>query len=109
METNRDAQHRLPGMTGMTRRVLAISAIGWMLAALMSLYAGSARAASRVVLRPPPRVVVRVPAVRPQQQLSFWGVTTNVQQYRDDLQPAPPPGPRKHSRRRGMKSANRKQ
>lgn len=73
----------------MMTRASAISTIGWMLAALLPFYAESAPAASRIVVRPPPRVIVRLPAVRPQQQLSFWGVETNLQQYRDERQPAP--------------------
>jgi hypothetical protein len=97
-------------MTGIVivRRVIAISAIGWMLAALMPACARSAQAASRIFVRPPPRVVVHPPAVRPQQQLSFWGVGTNLQQYRDEPQLVPR-DPRMPSRLRETKSANRKQ
>jgi hypothetical protein len=89
-------------------RILAIMVIGLMLVVLASLYAGSARA-SRVVLRPSPHVVVRLPTVRPQQQLSFWGVGTSLQQYRDEFQPLAPQEPRKRSRLHKMNSANRKQ
>jgi hypothetical protein len=71
-------------------RISKRNMIGAALVALMPLYAGSATAA-RVVVKPPPRVVVRLPAVRSQQQLSFWGVETNLQQTRDDWQPAPSP------------------
>jgi hypothetical protein len=88
-------------------RILAINVISWILVALTPLYAGGARAASRVLSGPPPRVIVRPPAVRPQQELSFWGVRTNLQQNRDELQPMAPRHLRKRSRL--PKSAHRKQ
>jgi hypothetical protein len=90
-------------------RISAINATGWILAAMMALCAGSAAAASRIVVRPPPRVEVRSPAVQPQQQLSFWGVRTNLQQYRDELQPVAPQEPRKRSRLHHVNSADQKQ
>jgi hypothetical protein len=110
-------------------RVFAISAIGSMLAALMSVHAGGARAASQVVVKPPPRVAARLPAtqlpatqlpaaqrpaaqlpaVRPQQQLSLWGVQTNLQQYRDEWQPKlTPKDLRRRSEPPKLKSASRK-
>src|SRR5262249_29161213 len=95
--------------TSMTR-ILVISGIGWMLAALMPTDAGSARAASRGVSTPPPplpRVVVRLPAVRIKQQQSFWGVNTNLQRSRDDWQFLPPQDPRNSPRPPKAKSAGR--
>jgi hypothetical protein len=100
---------RKPMRDRMTR-VSKISAIGCVLAVLMPFYAGSTRAA-RVVVKPPPppRVVVRLPAVRPQQQLSFWGVETTLQQSRDDSQPTAPRHHRRHAGLPKLKSAHQMQ
>jgi hypothetical protein len=88
-------------MTRTFAKTLAASAIGWMLAA--SFHGESAFAAAQIVVRPPPHVIVRSPPVQTQQQLSFWGVKSNLQksqdswQYHDEL-PATPQHRHRRSR-----------
>jgi hypothetical protein len=89
------------------RRFVAIYAIGGLLAALTSVYSGGA-AAVQVGVKVPPRPAVRVLAVHPSQQLSFWGVDTNLQQSRDELQPAGPHGPHTRARLLRAKSSSGK-
>jgi hypothetical protein len=86
-------------MAGM-RRVVAICAIGGLFAALVPFCAVSA-GPPPIGLKPPPpppRPVVRVPVVRPSQQLSFWGVGTNFQHSRDEWQYRQQEGSRARSR-----------
>ena len=81
-------------------------AIGCLLAALTLLLAGSAGAGPVVFKPPPPPRAVRVPVVRPSQQLSFWGVETNLQQSRDELQPAGPKNLRMRGRLQKTRSTD---
>jgi hypothetical protein len=73
---------------------------------LIPLYGGNAFAA-RIIVRPP-HVAVRLPAPQAQQQLSFWGVKTNLQQSYDEAAAAPPIHHR-HSRLQAVKAVPRMQ
>jgi hypothetical protein len=89
------------------KRALTITTIGLLLA-LTPIYAGSANAGPPPIgVKAPPRPVL--PPIRaPRQDLSFWGVETNLQQSRNDLQPAGPRNFRTHRRLKKTQSANSK-
>jgi hypothetical protein len=77
-------------MAGM-RRFVAIGAIGALLVVLApfcAVNAGPPLALKPPPPPPPPRPVVHAPVVQPSQQLSFWGVDTNLQRSRDEWQGA---------------------
>jgi hypothetical protein len=91
------------------KRALAITTLGLLLA-LTSLYGESASAGPPPIgVKPPPPPRPVLPPVRaPRQDLSFWGVDTNLQQSRNELQPAGPRNFRAHRRLKKTQSANSK-
>jgi len=71
-------------------RISAISALCGLLVTAMTAHAASFNnnggKSGYVPPPPPPKVIVRSPPVTNTQQLSFWGVKTNLQQTYDESQ-----------------------